>query len=73
MEKIFRVDTDDQEKIDLFVEKLKELNGSIVIPQGESIKLWIVSDSEEEQERLRKEIKKGNFKLISSGNIGIGT
>lgn len=47
MEKIFRIDTDDLEKINSFKEAVDKADGNIIIPQGDAVKLWIISDSGE--------------------------
>ena len=42
MKIIFRVDTDDKEKIDLMSEQIK--NDTLVIPQGEQIKVYVIDN-----------------------------
>lgn len=50
MEKIFRIDTDDQERINKFVKLLNDSKGNIVIPQGDHIKLWVIDNEGKAQE-----------------------
>lgn len=45
METIFRLDTNDPEKINRFMKALKKARGKIVIPQGDHVKVYIVSDT----------------------------
>lgn len=42
MKIIFRIDTDDQKKIDLLSEQVK--NDTLVVPQGEHIKVYVIDN-----------------------------
>lgn len=48
---IFRLDTDNIEKIEFFRKNLEQSSDStIIIPQGEMVKMWVVNDKGNIQE-----------------------